>query len=84
MTKRRAFGILFCSVVLSMMFSTSAMAARVTRTPSASATTPPKVHAGNELIGLVILTAFAAAGYFVSKWVRRDRRPRAPGRGFGG
>ena len=31
------------------------------------------------IVGLLILTAFAAAGYFVAKWIRRDRRPRPPG-----
>jgi hypothetical protein len=67
-----------------MIFSLPARAATVTPTPTGSATTSPEVRAGNEVVGLIILTAFAAAGYFVAKWIRRGRRPRPPGPWFGG
>jgi len=83
-TKRRALTILFFVLVASTMFSLPALAAIATPTPSASATTSPEVRAGNEIVGLIILTAFAAGGYFVAKWIRRDRRPRPPGPWFGG
>ncbi len=72
------------AVVFLLMWSLQARAAAPTPTPSASATTTPEVRAGNEIFGLLILTAFAAAGYFVAKWVRRGRSPRPPGPWFGG
>lgn len=84
MTKRRAFAILFSVFIVSVMFRLPALAATTTPTPSTSATTTPEVRAGNEIFGLIILTAFAAAGYLVAKWIRRDRRPRPPGPWFGG
>jgi hypothetical protein len=52
-------------------------------TPSVSAT-PIQVNARNSAIGLLILTACAAGGYFTAKWIRRRQRPRPPGPWFGG
>jgi hypothetical protein len=54
-----------------------------TATPSVSAT-PIQVNARNSAIGLLILTACAAGGYFAAKWIRRRQRPRPPGPWFGG
>jgi len=55
-----------------------------TSTPSASPTTSVEVRAGNAVLGLLILTGFAAAGYYVSKLIRGRKRPRPPGPWFGG
>jgi hypothetical protein len=54
-----------------------------TPTPSVSAT-PIQVNARNSAIGLLILTACAAGGYFTAKLIRRRKRPRPPGPWFGG
>jgi len=76
--------IFVAAIAVPVLSTATAHAAATTPTPSASATTTPEVRAGNEIVGLLILTAFAAAGYFVSKWIRRDRRPRPPGPRSGG
>ncbi len=83
MTKRRIKAILL-SATCFVLVSAAAAAQTVTPTPTASPTTSPEVRAGNEIVGLIILTAFAAGGYFVAKWIRRDRRPRPPGPWWGG
>ena len=83
MTKRRITAILL-SALCFVLVSVAAGAQTLTPTPTASATTTPEVRAGNEIVGLLILTVFAAAGYFVAKWIRRDRRPRPPGPWWGG
>ncbi|HLW15770.1 MAG TPA: hypothetical protein VKV69_00225 [Actinomycetota bacterium] len=83
MTKRRVKAILLFAACF-LLVSVAAAAQTVTPTPTASATTSPEVRAGNEIVGLIILTGFAAAGYFVSKWIRRGRRPRPPGPWWGG
>lgn len=72
------------AIALTVLSTATARAATTTPTPSASATTTPEVRAGNEIVGLLILTAFAAAGYYVAKWIRRERRPRPPGPWWGG
>jgi len=85
-TKPRIRAILLgvLSVIALVLFSLAARAQTVTPTPSVTTTTSPEVRAGNAIVGLLILTGFAAAGYFVAKRIRGGRRPRPPGPWFGG
>jgi hypothetical protein len=85
-TKPRVRAILLCTCIFVafVVLASTAAAQTATPSPTATATTSPEVRAGNAIFGLIILTAFAAAGYYVAKWIRRDRRPRPPGPWFGG
>lgn len=86
MTKPRIRAILLgvLTVIALVLFSLAARAQTATPTPSVTTTTSPEVRAGNAIVGLLILTGFAAAGYFVAKRIRGGRRPRPPGPWFGG
>jgi len=54
--------------------------ASITTSPSVSQTpNSPDKTSRTTVIGLVFLTAFGAAGYYLARWLRRDRPPRPPG-----
>ena len=76
--------IFVAALAVPIVSTVTARAQTATPTPSVTTTTSPEVRAGNAIVGLLILTGFAAAGYFVAKWVRGGRRPRPPGPWFGG
>jgi hypothetical protein len=82
-TKRRITAILL-SVLCFLLVSVAAGAKTATPTPAVSATKTPGVRAGNEIVGLIILTGFAVVGYFVAKRIRRSHRPHPSGARWGG
>jgi hypothetical protein len=54
--------------------------ASITTSPSVSQTpSSPDKTSRTTVIGLVFLTAFGAAGFYLARWLRRDRPPRPPG-----
>ena len=76
--------IFVAALAVPIVSTVTARAQTATPTPSVTTTRSPEVRAGNAIVGLLILTAFAAAGYFVAKWICRDRRPCPPGSRWGG
>jgi len=77
-------------IVLSFFFATMPFVLRMggaraqTATPSPTPSVSVQVNAKNAVVGLLILTAFAAGGYYTAKWIRRPKKPRPPGPWFGG
>ena len=76
--------------IVSLLFATvlvvigASMVLAQTTTPSPTQSVSVQVNAKNGVIGLLILTAFAAGGYYTAKWIRRPKKPRPPGPWFGG
>ena len=62
----------------------SGVARAQTTTPSPTPSVSVQVNAKNAVVGLLILTGFAAGGYYTAKWIRRPKRPRPQGPWFGG
>ena len=72
------------SLTLVMISLDGGVARAQTTTPSPTPSVSVQVNAKNAVVGLLILTGFAAGGYYTAKWIRRPKGPRPPGPWFGG